>query len=127
MQEEYANSLEFSDGDIFRYLVNAESSGDECAKKKWSARLDKWNKKNFNRLVVYDGGRFFNAFARLLPFSAFWSAFDFGALDRIFSMHCYEVCSASHPDGLDTRLTDFSGDLLLFGDIAPTVDRRSGN
>ena len=92
MQEEYANSLEFSDGDIFRYLVKAERSGDECAMKRWSARLNKWNKKNFDRLVVYDGGRFFSALERLLPFAVFWSAFDFGALDRIFSMHCYEVC-----------------------------------
>lgn len=116
---------EFSDGDIFRYLVNAGRSGDESAVKRWSARLSEWDEKNFDRLVLYDGGKLFSAFEKLLPFTALWSAFNFGALDRIFSMHCYEVLSFPKPNEVNGRLTNPTGSLLLFGETAPNVGGRS--
>lgn len=91
MREEYANSLQFSDGDIFRYLVDARRSQNADSLRRWSARLDKWPRKNYVRLKKYNEGKFMFAFEKLLPFAAQWSSFKFGMLDRIFSMHCYEV------------------------------------
>ncbi|KAL9130731.1 MAG: hypothetical protein Q9217_001168 [Psora testacea] len=69
IREDYANSRNFCDGDIYRYLSQCNAKGDKRGRKKWLARLSECKRKDLLHFLEKDHLEPLVAtFNRLLPF-----------------------------------------------------------
>ncbi|KAL9128705.1 MAG: hypothetical protein Q9217_002666 [Psora testacea] len=91
IREDYANSRNFCDGDIFRYLRECDLRDDKRGKKKWLARLSQCKRKDVLQLFDREElGPLLTAFDELLPLIGFWPALQIGTFHRLLSLKCPE-------------------------------------
>ena len=55
LREEYSNSLNFSDGEIFRNIRLYAKSGDQFSEARWWARLSYTKRKDLRQLLKHEG------------------------------------------------------------------------
>ncbi|MCJ1250104.1 hypothetical protein MMC30_007330 [Trapelia coarctata] len=91
IQEEYANALNFCDGDIFRNLRYAQKEGNLAKEGRWIARLSKRKWEDVRRLQTKDNLKALNqAFDHLLDYEGLWPALQIGNFHNILAMRCPE-------------------------------------
>ncbi|SMY30085.1 unnamed protein product [Zymoseptoria tritici ST99CH_1A5] len=83
LRYEYSNAQKFSDGDIFRYYVDAVNRQDRRSASSWLAALTKRKRRSVKELQKYADGKFFAALKELLPLAGLWDGFLLG--DIVFS------------------------------------------
>jgi hypothetical protein len=96
LSEEYSNSTNFSDGEIYRKIRQYSSDGSDSnyfAEKKWWARLTKKKRNFLKRLLKHKGFR--KAFDALRGIPGIWPGLNIGVLDKIIAMKCDEVSNKS--------------------------------
>lgn len=89
LREEYANSANFSDGEIFRHIRMYHKGEQEREEKKWWARLTKDKAKDLKRILAVKELR--EGFDNLLDISGLWDAFHIGTMRRYLVLKCHEV------------------------------------
>jgi len=116
IQQEYANALNFCDGDIFRHLRYAQKEGSLAKQGRWIARLSKQKWEAVRRLQTKDSFKALNqAFDSLLDYEGLWPALQIGNLHKILAMQCPEVSrSMGQNQGMLTHYIGIS-DLLTVG------------
>lgn len=87
--QEYGNALQFSDGDVFRYVRANRESNNKFGVKKWMARLSASKRRNLLQMEKIP--ILIKAFDSLRPLTGLWPGFLLGSLNRILPMRCYEV------------------------------------
>jgi hypothetical protein len=91
MIQQYANELQFSDGDVFRFYRRAQQANDQKAVNRWLARLSASKKRNLMQLEKADHGRLIAALDALIPFIGLWQGFQLGSMNRIMPMRVWQV------------------------------------
>jgi hypothetical protein len=89
LAEEYANSTNFSDGEIYRKIHQYSSEQDKFAEKKWWARLTKKKSEILKRFFKHK--RFPAVFNALADISGIWDGLNIGVLDKMMALKCDEV------------------------------------
>ncbi|MAD85119.1 MAG: hypothetical protein CL912_19335 [Deltaproteobacteria bacterium] len=89
LAEEYANSTNFSDGEIYRKIYQYILEQDKLAEKKWWARLTKKKSEFLNRFFKHK--RFPAAFNALTDIPGIWDGLNIGVLDKMMALKCDEV------------------------------------
>ena len=89
LAEEYANSANFSDGEIYRKIHQYSSEQDKFAEKKWWARLTKKKSEFLYRFFKHK--RFPAAFNALTDIPGIWDGLNIGVLDKMMALKCDEV------------------------------------
>lgn len=89
LREEYSNSINFCDGEIFRHIRLCRKENDTFNENKWWARLSKYKSKDLKR--VLDIKELRQAFDDLLIVSGLWPAFHIGTMRRYLVLKCYKV------------------------------------
>ena len=96
LREDYANSKNFYDGDIYRHLRKSHVHGDLLSKRKWLSRLSTTKQrdvKDFEKRATrsYLIRCFSDALDALIPYMGLWPAFQIGTFHRILPLRCHEV------------------------------------
>lgn len=89
LREEYSNSANFCDGEIFRHIRCYHKQKDTLSEKKWWARLTKDKSKDLKRVLEIEGLR--QAFDDLLHVPGLWPEFHIGSMRRYLVLKCHEV------------------------------------
>ena len=89
LKEEYSNSANFSDGEIFRHIHVNQKVRSIFGERKWWARLSKDKAKDLKRLLEIEKLR--EAFDDLLNIPGLWATFHIGSMRRYLSLKCHEV------------------------------------
>jgi hypothetical protein len=98
LAEEYGNSTNFSDGEIYRKIYQYNLEQDKFAERKWWARLTK-NKSDFlNRFFKHK--RFPAVFNALTDISGLWYGLVIGVLDKLMALMYDEVSDRGVYDGI---------------------------
>ena len=97
LREEYANSKNYGDGHIYRYMRNCVRRKDDPGARKWLARLSESKRKDIKKLekmaAKFPAMQDFQmALDRLLPFIGLWDALQIGTFHRLLTLRCPEVC-----------------------------------
>ncbi len=74
IREEYSNALNFSDGDIFRYLRHCSLRNEQSGRAKWLSRLSESKRRDLNQLERFaeddkEMERFRNSLGELIPYT----------------------------------------------------------
>ncbi|KAI9736725.1 MAG: hypothetical protein M1834_000929 [Cirrosporium novae-zelandiae] len=89
--EEYANSKNFCDGDIFRNIRHHQRNDNTAQATKWLARLSEGKRQDLKRLRKADDLTELRlAFDKLLPFTGLWPALQIGTFHRLLALKCPE-------------------------------------
>jgi hypothetical protein len=88
LAEEYSNSMNFSDGVIYRNINEYTSLGDKFAEFQWWARLTKCKKDILKQFLKHAFCAHFNS---LLIIHGLWIAFNIGTLHKMMAMKVDEV------------------------------------
>ena len=92
IEEEYANSRNFCDGDIFQQIRHSQLAQDWQAEARWLARLSEGKRKDLKQLQRRIELRpLATALDRLLPFVGFWPSLQIGTFHRVLNLKCPEV------------------------------------
>jgi Protein of unknown function (DUF3723) len=89
LSEEYSNSTNFSDGEIYRKIRQYSFDSNYFAEKKWWAFLSKKKRDFLKRFLKHK--RFRKAFDALLVIPGIWTGLNIGVLDKMLAMKCDEV------------------------------------
>jgi hypothetical protein len=91
LSEEYSNSLNFADGEIYRKIRDYQQRGMTFAERRWWAYLSKGKQKGLRRLLRRV--RYKKAFDTLGDIEGLWpgSGFSFGNIEEILAMQCNKV------------------------------------
>lgn len=96
LTEQYSNSRNFCDGDIYRSLRYCQLNGDKIGEGKWTARL--WDTKlrdviQLQNMAKKDPemAKFQESLDALLPFAGLWPALQIGTFHRLLTLRCPEV------------------------------------
>ena len=97
LREEYANSRNFCDGDIYRQIRHCQSNQDAIGEEgRWFAKLSDRKRDNVKRLLNGKDLRALKvALDELLPYLGLWPALRLGILHRIRGLKCPEVSQLS--------------------------------
>ncbi|KAL8788265.1 MAG: hypothetical protein Q9213_001785 [Squamulea squamosa] len=95
LREDYANSKNFYDGDIYRHLRRAHLRGDLLSKKKWLSRLSTTKQRDVKQFEKRTTRSFLlkcfsDALDALIPYMGLWPAFQIGTFHRILPLRCHE-------------------------------------
>ncbi|ERF68657.1 hypothetical protein EPUS_05718 [Endocarpon pusillum Z07020] len=90
IQEEYSNSRQFCDGDIYRSLRHHQLNRNINEAGKWQARLSASKRKDVRQLHERYP-HLTEAFDSLLPVIGLWAAVEIGTFHRILTLRCPEV------------------------------------
>lgn len=93
LREEYSNSSNFSDGEIFRHIRLYHRLDNSIAERKWWARLTKDKAKDLKRILNIKALR--EGFDDLLDITGLWDAFHIGTMRRYLVLKCHEVVIAT--------------------------------
>ncbi|KAH8650305.1 hypothetical protein BGZ60DRAFT_347266, partial [Tricladium varicosporioides] len=88
LAEEYANSTNFSDGEIYRKIHQYSLEQDKFAEKKWWVRLTKKKSEFLMRFLKHK--RFPAAFNALIDIAGIWDGLNIGVLDKMMALKCDE-------------------------------------
>ena len=91
IQQRNQESRSFSDGEILKHLIDAQTEGDDARMAELMAVMGKWRREQFLHLVRYDNGQLMHRFTRLMQFEGMKSGFGFGRLAPVLGMRCHEV------------------------------------
>jgi hypothetical protein len=93
LSEEYSNSFNFADGEIYGKIRDYQRRNKPFAERRWRAYLSKGKQKGLGQLLRRD--RYKEAFDALLDIRGLWLAkgFSFGNIPEILAMRFDEVCS----------------------------------
>jgi hypothetical protein len=89
LSEEYLNSLNFADGEIYRKVRYYQTIGRKFIESKWRAYLSKDKQKDLRRLLKR--GDYVAALDKLRFIHGLWAGFSFGKVHWWLGMKCYEV------------------------------------
>lgn len=100
--EEYSNSRNFSDGDIFRNLRYHQMNNNKQEAGKWMARLSESKRRDviqLQKMALQSTAMsaLSDAFDRLLPYIGLWSALQLGTFHRLLTLRCPEVSRLENP------------------------------
>ena len=87
--EEYSNSINFSDGEIYRKIRQYHFESNIFAEKKWWACLTTRKRAFLKQLFKHE--QLSSAFDALLVIPGIWTGLNIGILDKIIAMKCDEV------------------------------------
>ncbi|KAL6714243.1 hypothetical protein ACLMJK_007666 [Lecanora helva] len=91
MRQEYSNSRNFCDGDIFRQIRRCQQQSDDAGAGRWAARLSQSKRKDLRQLQQRQQlQRFAAALDKLLPYVGFWPSLQIGTFHRILNLRCPE-------------------------------------
>ncbi len=92
IQDEYANSRNFCDGDIFQQIRQSQLAQDFQAESRWLARLSEGKRKDLKQLQRRPELRSLaEALDKLLPYIGFWPSLQIGTFHRVLNLKCAEV------------------------------------
>ena len=91
LRDDYTNSANFSDGEIFRYIRWYNQKGEDLREKAWWARLSKDKYKDMKRILAIQELR--EGFDSLLELIGLWDGFHIGTMRRYLVLKCHEVTS----------------------------------
>ena len=91
LRDDYTNSANFSDGEIFRYIRWYSQKGDDLRERAWWARLSKDKYKDMKRILAIQELR--EGFDSLLELIGLWNGFHIGTMRRYLVLKCHEVNS----------------------------------
>lgn len=89
LQEGYANSTYFCDGEILRHIRLYQDADDILNENKWWARLSQDKKKDLKRVLNIT--EFRKIFDELMDITGLWPSFHIGTFRRYLVMNCHEV------------------------------------
>jgi len=95
LREEYSNSANFSDGEIFRFIRLYHKQGRELEEKKWWARLTRDKSKDLKRIL--DVKELREGFDNLLEITGLWEVFHIGTMRRYLVLRSHQVKHTSCP------------------------------
>ncbi|KAL2048962.1 hypothetical protein ABVK25_010815 [Lepraria finkii] len=91
LREDYANSRNFCDGDIYRQIRYCQSNQDAIGEGRWFARLSEGKRNDVKRLLNRNNLKSLKeALDKLLPYIGFWPAMRIGIFHRILGLKCQE-------------------------------------
>ena len=96
LREDYSNSKNFCDGDIYRNIRYHQRHCQEEAVGKWLARLSETKRRDLLQLQkmavdCQQMSKFQDALDDLIPYSGLWSALQIGTFHRLLTLRCPEV------------------------------------
>ena len=89
LRDDYSNSANFSDGEIFRYIRWYSQRGEDLRERAWWARLSKDKYKDMKRILAIQELR--EGFDSLLEIIGLWDGFHIGTMRRYLVLKCHEV------------------------------------
>lgn len=93
LREEYSNSRNFCDGDIYQQIRACQKRQDVHGEGRWLARLSEGKRKDIKHLHTRKDMKLFaDALDNLLPYLGFWPSLQIGTFHRVLSLKCPEVC-----------------------------------
>lgn len=95
MVDSYINEQKPSDGEIFRRIRLYRLENKVEAERKWWARLDNSKPKDLRQL--FKRREIISGFDRLLEMPGLWAKVQLGALHRLLTLKCDEVCFSRNP------------------------------
>lgn len=92
LSEEYSNSVEFTDGEIYGKIRDYQWRNKPFAERRWRSYLSKSKQKGLSQLLGRD--RYKEAFDTLLGVRGLWTGpgFSLGTMQEILAMRFDEVC-----------------------------------
>ncbi|KAL6716955.1 hypothetical protein ACLMJK_004868 [Lecanora helva] len=92
IRDEYANSRNFCDGEIFQQIRQAQIEHNPEAESKWLARLSEGKRKDLKQLQRRSELKpLASALDKLLPYIGFWPSLQIGTFHRVLNLKCPEV------------------------------------
>ncbi|KAL6712964.1 hypothetical protein ACLMJK_009519 [Lecanora helva] len=91
LREQYDNSANFSDGEIFYCIRQSHKQENQEEESKWWARLTKDKSKDLKRILSIKELR--EGFDDLLDITGLWGAFQIGTMRRYLVLKCHEVAT----------------------------------
>lgn len=92
IREDYSNSRNFCDGDIYRQIRSCQINQDNLGEGRWLARLSEAKRKDFKQLQRRDQVKqVAKALDSLLPYVGFWPDLQIGTFHRLLNLKCPEV------------------------------------
>ena len=92
LREDYANSRNFCDGDIYRQIRYCQRTQNQLGEGRWFARLSEGKRKDLKQLQRREDLRSLSlALDKLLPYIGFWPGLQIGTFHRILNLKCSEV------------------------------------
>ena len=95
IREEYSNALNFSDGEIFRYLRHCSLKNEQSGRVKWLSRLSESKRRDLKQLEKFaeedeEMEKFRNSLDDLIPYTGLWPALKIGTFHRLLPLRCPE-------------------------------------
>jgi hypothetical protein len=90
LSEEYSNSLNFSDGEIYCKIHQNKAPGNSFMEKKWWAHLSKSKRKDLKQFLKHDS--FPKAFDALLVIPALFTGLRISMFRELIAIKCNKVC-----------------------------------
>ena len=107
LREEYANSRNFCDGDIYRQIRYCQKQQNQLGEGRWFARLSEGKRKDLRKLQRKEDLRSLSsALDRLLPYIGFWPGLQIGTFHRILNLKCSEVSHRKIVRQLSSRIEE---------------------
>ncbi|MCJ1473162.1 hypothetical protein MMC13_001813 [Lambiella insularis] len=118
LREEYSNSKNFGDGEIYRYIRLYQKYNDKKGAKKWLARLSESKRSDIlklNRMAAKSRAmaRFRKQLDSLIPYIGLWSALQIGTFHRLLTLRCPEELTSYLKLVYETWHTIVNGDLCV--------------
>ena len=96
IREDYANSRNFCDGDIFQQIRYCQKRQDHAGEGRWFARLSECKRKDVKQLQKRKELQpLASALDELLSYVGFWPALQIGTFHRVLNLKCPEVSADS--------------------------------
>ena len=89
--EKFGNEQAYTDGHIFRRILDYQRQRDDISERKWWARLTSSKRRDLKQLLK--DKPLASAFDRLSKFPGFWKPVRLGSLHRLLTLKCDEVRS----------------------------------